>query len=54
MLRRLVTVAKDEKVARLTADVLPENLEMQRVCEKLGFKLERSLEEAGVRAEMAL
>jgi acetyltransferase len=29
-------------LSRLSADILPENVEMQRVCEKLGFKLNRA------------
>jgi acetyltransferase len=54
MLRILLAVARDEKLARVTADILPENLEMQRVSQKLGFKLERSLEEPLVTASIEL
>jgi acetyltransferase len=54
MLRILLAVARDEKLARVTADILPENLEMQRVSQKLGFKLERSLEEPLVTAIIEL
>jgi acetyltransferase len=54
LLSTLLHVAKDEKVARVTAEILPENLEMQRVCEKLGFKLVRSTEENDVHAEIVL
>ncbi len=49
LLRRLVQVGRDEKLARITADILPENRGMQRVCEKLGFRLTHTSE--GVRAE---
>jgi acetyltransferase len=51
MLRMLLGVAKDEHLRRVGADVLAENLEMQRVCEKLGFVIRRELGEATVRAE---
>lgn len=39
---------------RIAPDILAENREMLRVCEKLGFKLTRDLENATVRAEVAL
>ena len=51
MLRMLLGVAGDEKLRRVGADVLAENLEMQRVCEKLGFEIKREMGEATVRAE---
>jgi acetyltransferase len=54
MLRILLAVARGEKLARVTADILPENLEMQRVSQKLGFKLDRSLEEPLVTASIEL
>src|SRR5262249_35607325 len=37
VLRRLLDVGRDDRLARITADILPENRGMQRVCEKLGF-----------------
>ncbi len=39
LLSMLVEVAKDEKVATLSADILRENKEMQSVCRKIGFAL---------------
>ena len=54
LLRRLVQVGRDEGLARIVGDVLPENLEMLRVCEKLGFRLSRSLDEPVVRAVLKL
>ena len=50
----IVHIGRDEKLSRITADILPENLEMQRVSEKIGFKLTRSLTEPMVRAEINL
>lgn len=42
LLSRLIQIARDEKVGRVTAQILNENQPMQRVCEKVGFSLERS------------
>ncbi len=53
-LRQILQIARDEKLSKVSADILPENLEMQKICEKLGFKLIRSLEDSGVRAEITL
>jgi acetyltransferase len=39
--RRLVEIARIEKVGRIVAEVLPENIHMQRVFQELGFRLER-------------
>jgi acetyltransferase len=39
LLKRLVQVGRNENLKRITADILPENLAMQRVCEKVGFHL---------------
>jgi len=42
----MVQFARDEKLERVTADILPENQAMQRLCEKLGFTLKRELKRA--------
>jgi acetyltransferase len=42
------------KLARVAGEILPDNREMQRVCEKLGFRLERPIEEPTVRAVIDL
>ena len=54
LLRMLLQVARDEKLEVVSADVLAENLEMQRVCEKLGFTIRRDAGESTVKAEIAL
>ncbi len=41
LLRRLLQVGRDEKLARITAEILPDNHVMQHLCKKLGFCLER-------------
>ncbi len=42
MLAEMIKIGKDEKLSRISADVLPDNVEMQRVCQKLNFRIERS------------
>ncbi|WP_435011433.1 bifunctional acetate--CoA ligase family protein/GNAT family N-acetyltransferase [Tundrisphaera lichenicola] len=54
LLRRLLAIARDESITRVTAEILADNREMQRVCEKLGFQLERSIEDSIVRAAIDL
>ena len=54
LLAMLIQVARDEKLSCLRADVLPENTEMQRICEKAGFTLKRDLDEDTVEAAMRL
>jgi acetyltransferase len=48
LLRRLVSIARDEGLDRIRGDILPENRAMRRVAEKVGFSLrrERDLVEA--------
>ena len=54
LLARLLIVGADEKLSKLTADILPDNREVMRVCEKLGFTLKHSLDDEVVRAEFRL
>ncbi|NES01840.1 MAG: bifunctional acetate--CoA ligase family protein/GNAT family N-acetyltransferase [Okeania sp. SIO2F4] len=42
LLLRLVQVGQDEKLEGIVATILAENTPMQRVCEKVGFQLQRS------------
>jgi acetyltransferase len=42
LLRRLIQVARDERVGRIVADILPDNQPMQRISKQLGFTLRRS------------
>lgn len=50
MLRRLLQIARDEHLRRVTAEMLGENREMQRVTEKLGFRLSRPLDSRTITA----
>jgi acetyltransferase len=51
LLARLVIVGGDEKLATLKADILPDNRDVMRICEKLGFTLRHSVEDEVVKAE---
>ncbi|MGC8795292.1 MAG: GNAT family N-acetyltransferase, partial [Bryobacteraceae bacterium] len=48
--RRLIQVARDEKIERLVGDILPDNVVMLKLCERLGFKLTRNVEDPVVKA----
>jgi acetyltransferase len=54
LMKRILQVARDEKVKRVVADLLQENIGMQRLCEKLGFKLQPLSTDSMVRAELVL
>lgn len=54
LLARLLIVGKDEKLTKLTADILPDNRDVMRICEKLGFTLKHSLDDEVVKAEFTL
>jgi acetyltransferase len=45
LLRRLIQVGRDEELARLVGDVLPDNQVMLRILSRFGFQLHRSLAE---------
>jgi acetyltransferase len=51
MLARLIIVGGDEKLSALKADILPDNRDVMRICEKLGFTLRHSIEDEVVKAE---
>ena len=50
--RRLVSVARDEKVERVVSTILTENREMRAIVQKLGFRLESNMEDGTIRAEL--
>lgn len=54
LVKRLIQVGRDENIDRIIGDILPENIQMQRVCEKLGFKMTHHVKESLVRAEIQL
>jgi len=52
LLRRLVQIGRDEKLKRIVATILAENVAMQHVSRKIGFKLKR--DESELHAELDL
>jgi acetyltransferase len=54
LFRRNIEVARAEQLKKVIANVLPENLEMRAICEKLGFRLEENLEDGIVRGVLDL
>ncbi|MDZ7991389.1 MAG: GNAT family N-acetyltransferase [Nostoc sp. EfeVER01] len=52
LLKRLLQVGRDEHLTLINAEILTENSAMQRVCEKLGFRIYPTAETSVVRAEM--
>ena len=52
--RRLIEVARDEHLVRVTSTILTENLEMQAIVRKLGFHMKSDLEEGTVDAHLDL
>lgn len=48
--RRIVEIAKSEKLEHVIAEILPENIHMQRVCRELGFRMEELPHNEGVHA----
>jgi acetyltransferase len=54
LLRRLVEVARAEKLLRIKGEILPENLQMQAICRKLGFQLHHAASDSTVEASLGL
>ena len=54
LLRRLIQVGRDEALERISAEILPENREMQHVCQKLGFRLSHQPADMVVKAVIDL
>lgn len=48
--RRLLEIARAEKLQRVIAEILPENTYMQRVCRELGFRLTTLPDHGGIHA----
>jgi acetyltransferase len=54
LVRRLVEIAREERIRHLQGAIMPDNVSMQRLAERLGFKLAYSDEEKLVMADMDL
>ena len=53
LLRRLVQIGRDEKLRRIVATILADNVPMQRVSRKTGFKLKRAGSEFQAELDLA-
>jgi acetyltransferase len=51
--RRIVEIARAEKMERVIAEIMPENIHMQRVCRELGFRMDQHAD-GGVRAVLEI
>jgi acetyltransferase len=54
LLERLVQIGRIEKIERISGDILPDNLEMRRVCEKVGFHLTHRVGDLVIKAVIDL
>jgi acetyltransferase len=54
LLKRLLEIGRHEKLTRIFGDILQDNRDMLRVCDKLGFRRHYLMEEGVVRAEIEL
>ena len=54
LLRRLIKFAAQQGIRRLTAEILGENTDMQRICRKVGFELHWAKDNSTVRAVLDL
>jgi acetyltransferase len=52
--RRLIAVARAEKVGRVVSTILAENQEMRAICMRLGFQLRSDMEDGTIKAELVL
>jgi acetyltransferase len=54
LLKRLIHVGRDERLSRITANILLENHAMHHLCKKAGFKLTRDADAHDYKAEITL
>jgi acetyltransferase len=54
LFRRVIQVARDEKLARIDAEMLPDNLSMKKIAKKLGFRSQAADDPTSLRAVLDL
>jgi acetyltransferase len=52
LLYSLLDIGRQERLNRITAEILPENRTMQHLCKKLGFNLQRNMDVVKVYFEL--
>lgn len=50
LFRRVIQIARDEKLARVDAEILPDNLPMKKIAGKLGFRMRTPNDPTSIRA----
>ncbi len=54
LFRRVIQIARDEKLARVDAEILPDNLPMKKIARKLGFRMRTPNDPSSIRAVLDL
>ena len=54
LFRRVIEVARDEKLARVDAEILPDNLPMKKIAKRLGFRTRTPDDPTSIRAVLDL
>jgi len=54
LLRRVVQIARDEKLSHVSAEMLPDNIAMQAVFRRLGFRIKADEDMTSLRADLDL
>jgi acetyltransferase len=54
LFRRVIQVARDEKLARVDAEILPDNLSMKKIAKHLGFRVQGFDDPTSIRAVLDL
>jgi acetyltransferase len=54
LLKRLVNIGREEKLTRIFGDILPDNRNMLKICDKLGFRRHYLTKDGVVRAVLEL
>jgi acetyltransferase len=54
LMEAVLRAARDERIERVTAQILPQNLHMQRICKRYGFSLEPMKGDDAIFAELRL
>jgi acetyltransferase len=54
LLRRVVEVARDEKLSQVSAEMLPDNIAMQAIMRHLGFRVRATEDLTSIRAFLDL
>jgi acetyltransferase len=54
LFRRVIQIARDEKLARVDAEILPDNLAMKKIARKLGFRSQAVGDPTSIRAVLDL